>query len=499
MILDYVLEMEGINKAFPGVQALDDAQLRVRPGTVHSLMGENGAGKSTLMRCLFGIYQKDSGGIRLGGEPVDFRSPKQALDHGVAMVHQELNQVHTRSVMENIWLGRFPKDAIGGVSHKKMYTMTKQIFDNLDIQIDPKEKIRALSISKRQMVEIAKAVSFNSSVIVFDEPTSSLTEVEVEQLFSIIGKLRTQGCGIVYISHKMNEILRISDEVTVMRDGKWVATTPVNELTMDILVRQMVGREITNVYPPKTNKPGDTVLEVKGLSAEHINLKGASFTARSREILGFAGLMGAGRTELLETIFGVATRKDGEVFVNGKKVFNRNARTAKRNGFSMLTEERRQTGIFSVLDITANTVVANLKSYVRGGVYLQGKGMVQDTVKSIKQLSIKTPSHRTRIRSLSGGNQQKVILGRWLLTNPNILLLDEPTRGIDVGAKYEIYKLMIELASQGKTILMVSSEMPELLGVCDRIIVMSGGRVAGEVDAKETSQEEILELAAKYV
>ena len=499
MRLDYVLEMEGINKAFPGVLALDDAQLRVRPGTVHSLMGENGAGKSTLMRCLFGIYQKDSGGIRLGGEPVDFRSPKQALDHGVAMVHQELNQVHTRSVMENIWLGRFPKDAIGGVSHKKMYTMTKQIFDNLDIQIDPKEKIRALSISKRQMVEIAKAVSFNSSVIVFDEPTSSLTEVEVEQLFSIIGKLRTQGCGIVYISHKMNEILRISDEVTVMRDGKWVATTPVNELTMDILVRQMVGREITNVYPPKTNKPGDTVLEVKGLSAVHINLKGASFTARSCEILGFAGLMGAGRTELLETIFGVATRKDGEVFVNGKKVLNRNAGTAKRNGFSMLTEERRQTGIFSVLDITANTVVANLKSYVRGGVYLQGKGMVRDTVKSIKQLSIKTPSHRTRIRSLSGGNQQKVILGRWLLTNPNILLLDEPTRGIDVGAKYEIYKLMIELANQGKTILMVSSEMPELLGVCDRIIVMSGGRVAGELDAKETSQEEILELAAKYV
>jgi len=499
MRLDYALEMEGISKTFPGVKALDDVRLCVRPGTVHSLMGENGAGKSTLMRCLFGIYQKDSGDIRLGGDPVDFRSPKQALDHGVAMVHQELNQVHTRSVMENIWLGRFPKDAVGGVSHKKMYAKTKEIFDDLGIQVDPKEKIRNLSISQRQMVEIAKAVSFHSSVIVFDEPTSSLTETEVEQLFGIIDKLREQGCGIVYISHKMNEILRISDEVTVMRDGKWVATTPVTELTMDILIRQMVGREITNVYPPKNNVPGEPVLEVKGLSAVHINLKDASFTAKRGEILGFAGLMGAGRTELLETIFGIATRKGGEVFVNGKKVSNRNAGVAKRNGFSMLTEERRHTGIFSVLDITANTVVANLKSYVRGGVYLQSKNMARDTANSIEQLSIKTPSQRTRIRSLSGGNQQKVILGRWLLTNPDILLLDEPTRGIDVGAKYEIYKLMIELACQGKTILMVSSEMPELLGVCDRIIVMSGGRIAGEVDAKETTQEEILALAAKYV
>lgn len=496
---EYLLEMRGISKEFPGVKALDDVKLYVRPGTVHSLMGENGAGKSTLMKCLFGIYQKDSGEIRLNGVEVNFRSPRQALDSGIAMVHQELNQVHTRPVMENIWLGRFPKDRVGGVSHKKMYEMTRAIFDDLGIQVDPREKISALSVSRRQMVEIAKAVSFNSRVIVFDEPTSSLTEVEVEQLFGIITKLRARGCGIVYISHKMNEILRISDEVTVMRDGRWVATTPASELSMDEMIRQMVGREITNVYPPKTNVPGKTVLKVEGLTAEYVNLKDVSFEARDGEILGFAGLMGAGRTELLETLFGVATLKSGAVYVHDKRVFNLNSGMAKRNGFALLTEDRRQTGIMGVLDVTANTTIANLKHYLKGGIYLSRSQMIRDTKAQIDRLAIKTPSTMTRISSLSGGNQQKVILGRWLLTQPEILLLDEPTRGIDVGAKYEIYKLMIQLAEQGKTVLMVSSEMPELLGVCDRIIVMSGGRIAGEVNPKDTSQEIIMALAAKYV
>ncbi len=504
-IAQYLLEIEGVSKEFPGVKALDNVRLRVRPGTVHSLMGENGAGKSTLMKCLFGIYQMDSGSIRLDGAEVRFRSPRQALDNGVAMVHQELNQVHTRPVMENIWLGRFPKDAAGGVSHKKMAALTQQVFDELGIRINPKEKIRNLSVSRRQMVEIAKAVSFHSRVIVFDEPTSSLTEVEVEQLFSIIRKLRADGCGIIYISHKMEEILRISDEVTVMRDGKWVATTPVGELTMDILIRQMVGREMTNVYPPKTNEPGEDILSVTGLCAQFSHLKDVSFTARRGEILGFAGLMGAGRTELLETLFGIATRKAGEIVYQGRPIVNKKPGVSKKNGFALLTEERRQTGIFSVLDITANTVVANLRKYLKAGIYLRNRDMARDTARSVDQLSIKTPSTKTRIRSLSGGNQQKVILGRWLLTEPEVLLLDEPTRGIDVGAKYEIYKLMIELANQGKTILMVSSEMPELLGICDRIIVMSGGRIAGEVvpprdaEQKKQTQEEIMALAAKYV
>ncbi len=496
---EYLLEMRNITKEFPGVKALDDVHLLIRPGTVHSLMGENGAGKSTLMKCLFGIYLKDAGSILLDGQEVDFRSPRQALDSGVAMVHQELNQVHTRSVMENIWLGRFPQSKLGVVDHKEMYRRTKEIFDDLSINIDPKAIIRTLSVSQRQMVEIAKAVSFHSKVIVFDEPTSSLAETEAEQLFSIIRMLRERGCGIIYISHKMNEILRISDEVTVMRDGRWVATTNANELTMEILIRQMVGREITSIYPPKTNTPGDVVLEVENLSATYLNLADVSFCARRGEILGFAGLVGAGRTELMETIFGTATRKCGAMKKNGAPIHNRNSTAAMKNGFALITEERRQTGIFGVLDILANTTVANMKHYIKHHLYLSDKEMKKDTDWAVETLRVKTPSQKTKIRSLSGGNQQKVIVGRWLLTQPDILLMDEPTRGIDVGAKYEIYQLMIDLATSGKTVLVVSSEMPELLGVCDRIIVMSNGRIAGEVDAKTASQEGILTLAAKYV
>jgi methyl-galactoside transport system ATP-binding protein len=496
---EYLLEMQHITKEFPGVKALDDVHLLIKPGSVHSLMGENGAGKSTLMKCLFGIYLKDSGTILLGSQEVNFNSPRQALDSGVAMVHQELNQVHTRSVMENIWLGRFPKTKLGAVDHKEMYRRTKEIFDDLEISVDPKAIIRTLSISQRQMVEIAKAVSFHSKIIVFDEPTSSLAETEVEQLFGIIHMLRERGCGIIYISHKMNEILRISDEVTVMRDGKWVATTKAEDLTMEILIRQMVGREITNIYPEKTNTPGEVVLEVNDLSATYLNLKDVSFKARRGEILGFAGLIGAGRTELMETIFGVATKKSGTILKNGKIIHNRNSTSAMKNGFALITEERRQTGIFGVLDILENTTVAKMKGYLKHHLYLSEKDMKKDTDWAVETLRIKTPSQKTKIRSLSGGNQQKVIVGRWLLTTPDILLMDEPTRGIDVGAKYEIYQLMIDLAASGKTVLMVSSEMPELLGVCDRIIVMSNGRIAGEVNARATSQEEILTLAAKYV
>lgn len=496
---EYLLEMQHITKEFPGVKALDDVHLLIKPGTVHSLMGENGAGKSTLMKCLFGIYLKDSGTILLEGQEVDFRSPRQALDSGVAMVHQELNQVHTRSVMENIWLGRFPKTKLGTVDHKEMYRRTKEIFNDLEISVDPKAIIRTLSVSQRQMVEIAKAVSFHSKIIVFDEPTSSLAETEVEQLFGIIHMLRERGCGIIYISHKMNEILRISDEITVMRDGNWVATTKAEDLTMEILISQMVGREITNIYPEKTNTPGDVVLEVNNLSATYLNLKDVSFKARRGEILGFAGLIGAGRTELMETIFGVATKKSGTIIKNGNVIHNRNSTSAMKNGFALITEERRQTGIFGVLDILENTTIANIKGYIKHHLYLSEKDMKKDTGWAIETLRIKTPSQKTKIRSLSGGNQQKVIVGRWLLTTPDILLLDEPTRGIDVGAKYEIYQLMIDLAASGKTVLMVSSEMPELLGVCDRIIVMSNGRIAGEVNARTTSQEEILTLAAKYV
>jgi methyl-galactoside transport system ATP-binding protein len=494
-----LLEMRGITKEFPGVKALDNVDLTVRPGTVHALMGENGAGKSTLMKCLFGIYNRDSGTILLDGKEVSFKSSKEALENGVAMVHQELNQALTRSVTDNLWLGRYPK--VGGlmVSESIMRKRTREIFDQLDIRVDPKAIMSTLPVSQRQMVEIAKAVSYDAKVIVFDEPTSSLTETEVEHLFRIINMLRDKGCGIIYISHKMEEILRISNDVTIMRDGQWVATRPAKELTMDDIIKLMVGRELTNRFPPKENVPGDVILEVEHLSGKYTRLKEASFQLRQGEILGIAGLDGSGRTEVLENLFGAMTKGSGTIRLHGKEIANKNPRESIKNGFALLTEERRATGIFGIRDIRDNTVISNLKSYLMGGICLSDKKMKADTDWAIQAMRIKTPSQSTQIRSLSGGNQQKVIIGRWLLTKPEVLLLDEPTRGIDVGAKYEIYQLIINLAKEGKGVIMVSSEMPELLGVCDRILVMSGGQLAGEVDAKNTSQEEILTLAAKYV
>ena len=496
---DVLLRMVDITKTFPGVKALDHVSLEVKAGTVHALMGENGAGKSTLMKCLFGIYNKDEGHIYLEGKEVNFKSSKEALDNGVAMVHQELNQALKRSVMDNIWLGRYPKTLGVAVNEKKMYKDTKAIFDELDINVDPRRIMSTMPVSQRQMVEIAKAVSYNSKIIVFDEPTSSLTEEEVEHLFKIINMLRDRGVGIIYISHKMAEIKRISDEITVMRDGTWVATRPAAELEMAQIIKLMVGRELTNQFPPKTNKPGEVYLKVEGLTGMYNQLKDVSFVARRGEILGLAGLDSSGRTETLESIFGVRTRKEGVIILDGKVCKNRNAGESIKNGFALLTEERRATGIFGVLNIRENTVISSLKRHKRMGFYLSSKSQKKDTQYYIDALRTKTPTQETKIRSLSGGNQQKVIIARWLLTEPEVLLLDEPTRGIDVGAKYEIYQLILDLALAGKTVIMVSSEMPELLGVCDRIVVMSGGRVAGEVDTANTSQEEIMTLAAKYV
>ena len=497
---DILLQMVGISKSFPGVKALDNVSLNVHGGTVHALMGENGAGKSTLMKCLFGIYSKDSGHIYLEGKEIDFKSSREALDNGVAMVHQELNQALKRSVMDNIWLGRYPT-VMGGlaVNEKKMYEDTMAVFEELGINVDPHRIMSTMPVSQRQMVEIAKAVSYNSKVIVFDEPTSSLTEEEVEHLFKIINMLRDRGVGIIYISHKMAEIKRISDYITIMRDGQWIATERAADLEMNDIIRLMVGRELTNQFPPKTNVPGDVYLKVDGLTGMYNQLRDVSFYARRGEILGLAGLDSSGRTETLESIFGIRTRKEGIISLNDQPCFNRSAGESIKNGFALLTEERRATGIFGVLDIRANTVISSLKRHLRFGLYLSGKTQREDTQYYIDAMHTKTPSQETKIRSLSGGNQQKVIIGRWLLTEPEVLLLDEPTRGIDVGAKYEIYQLILDLANKGKTVIMVSSEMPELLGVCDRIVVMSGGRVAGEVDARNTTQEEIMTLAAKYV
>ena len=496
---DVLLQMTDICKEFPGVKALDHVSLTVKRGTVHALMGENGAGKSTLMKCLFGMYAKNSGQIFLEGKEINFKNSKEALENGVAMVHQELNQALKRNVMDNLWLGRYPKIAGVMVNEKKIYDDTKAVFKELGIDVDPKRIMSTMPVSQRQMVEIAKAVSYNSKVIVFDEPTSSLTEQEVEHLFEIINMLRDRGCGIIYISHKMAEILRISDEVTIMRDGQYVATRPSSELTTDEIIRLMVGRELTNQFPPKTNTPGEVALEVEHLTAQYSLLKDVSFNVRKGEIVGLAGLDGSGRTETLENIFGIATRHSGTIRLYGKEVKNRNARESIKNGFAMLTEERRATGIFGILNIRENTVISSLKKHLRMGFWLDEKSMKKDTQWSIDAMHTKTPTQETKIRSLSGGNQQKVILGRWLLTEPEVLLLDEPTRGIDVGAKYEIYQLIIDLANKGKCVIVVSSEMPELLGICDRILVMSGGRLAGEVNASETTQEEIMTHAAKYV
>jgi methyl-galactoside transport system ATP-binding protein len=495
----YLLEMNNISKEFPGVKALDGVTLRIRPGTVHALMGENGAGKSTLMKCLFGIYHADAGEIILDGQLTHFTEAKQALDHGVSMVHQELNQVRQRSVMENIWLGRFPMKG-PFIDHKAMYEETLRIFKDLDISTDPRELIHRLSVSQKQMVEIAKAVSYNSKIIVMDEPTSSLTEKEVEHLFRIIRVLRDKGCGIIYISHKMEEILKISDEVTIMRDGKWIATKLAEELTTDEIIRLMVGRDLSHRFPPKENTPSEVILKVEGLTATYQpSLRDVSFDLHKGEILGVAGLVGAKRTDIIEAIFGLRHLASGKITLHGKELRIRNPEEAMRHGLSLLTEERRSTGIFPRLSVSFNALVANMKSYQGRFGLLDSKREEQDTDWVINSLRVKTPSHKTTIGSLSGGNQQKVILGRWLLTKPEVLMLDEPTRGIDVGAKYEIYQLMINLAKEGKGIIMVSSEMPELLGVTDRILVMSNGRVAGILNTKEATQEEILRLSAKYL
>ena len=447
----YLLEMNNICKEFPGVKALDGATLKVRPHSVHALMGENGAGKSTLMKCLFGIYEKDSGEILFEGKPINFKSSKEALENGVSMVHQELNQVLQRNVLDNIWLGRYPRKGLF-IDEKKMYEDTKKIFNDLGIDVDPRAKMGDLAVSARQMVEIAKAVSYNSKILIMDEPTSSLTEKEVEHLFRIIRKLREKGCGIVYISHKMEEIKAISDDITILRDGKWIGTKSVADLSTDQIISMMVGRDLTNRFPPKDNEVKEMILKVEGLTAKNQpSINDVSFELHKGEILGIAGLVGAKRTDIVETIFGIREKESGKIFINGKEVKNHNPNEAIANGFSLVTEERRATGIYSVLDICFNSTIANLDSYKKSKFsLLSNKNLSRDTQWVIDSMHVKTPSQKTTIGSLSGGNQQKVILGRWLLTEPEVLMLDEPTRGIDVLAKYEIYQLMIDLAKKGK-------------------------------------------------
>ncbi|EBM1695773.1 galactose/methyl galactoside ABC transporter ATP-binding protein MglA [Salmonella enterica] len=496
---EYLLEMRGINKSFPGVKALDNVNLNVRPHSIHALMGENGAGKSTLLKCLFGIYQKDSGSIVFQGKEVDFHSAKEALENGISMVHQELNLVLQRSVMDNMWLGRYPTKGMF-VDQDKMYQDTKAIFDELDIDIDPRARVGTLSVSQMQMIEIAKAFSYNAKIVIMDEPTSSLTEKEVNHLFTIIRKLKERGCGIVYISHKMEEIFQLCDEITILRDGQWIATQSLEGLDMDKIIAMMVGRSLNQRFPDKENKPGDVILEVRHLtSLRQPSIRDVSFDLHKGEILGIAGLVGAKRTDIVETLFGIREKSSGTITLHGKKINNHTANEAINNGFALVTEERRSTGIYAYLDIGFNSLISNIRNYKNKVGLLDNSRMKSDTQWVIDSMRVKTPGHRTQIGSLSGGNQQKVIIGRWLLTQPEILMLDEPTRGIDVGAKFEIYQLIAELAKKGKGIIIISSEMPELLGITDRILVMSNGLVSGIVDTKTTTQNEILRLASLHL
>ncbi len=500
---EYRLEMRNVSKAFPGVQALDNAQLKLRPGTVHALMGENGAGKSTLMKCMFGIYKMDEGEIIYEGKPVHIDNPLQALNLGIAMVHQELQPITERSVAENIYVGRYPTKKVLGaipvIDHETMYRNTEALLEKVHMDFDPKQRLGSLSVSQMQLVEIAKAVSADCKVLILDEPTSSLSQREVEALFRIIRDLRDEGVSIVYISHKMDEILRISDEVTIMRDGKYIGTWDSQDLTTDKIITHMVGRELTNLYPPRENVPGEVVFEVKNFtSINPRSFRNISFSLRKGEVLGVAGLVGAQRTELMEGIFGVRSTDHGTVTYKGKELKISRPRDAIQRSIAMLTEDRRATGIFGVLPVDDNVSIASLDRYLEMGLFLN-EGKIEQLVQdNVAKLSIKTPSTKTLISSLSGGNQQKVLISRWLANDPDILILDEPTRGIDVGAKYEIYTIIASLAKQGKSIIMISSELPELIGMADRILVMCDGRLTGEVTGAHATQEEIMALATQF-
>jgi methyl-galactoside transport system ATP-binding protein len=496
---DFLLEMNGICKSFPGVKALDHATLKVRPGTVHALVGENGAGKSTLMKCLFGIYSKDEGEIIIDGKPTHIVNPFDALTKGIAMVHQELQPIMERSIAENIYCGRFPLKYHLYIDHKKMYEDSVQLLKEVKMNFDPKVKLSTLSVSQMQSVEIAKAVSANARIIIMDEPTSSLTQNEVDNLFEIINSLRKKGISIIYISHKMDEILSISDDVTIMRDGQYIGTWDAKELTIDMIVTKMVGRELKNLYPPKSNIPAEVIFEVNNLtSIREKSFKDVNFQLRKGEILGIGGLVGAQRSELFEAIFGIRGIKKGTISYKGKNIKIRRPKDAIKQGIALLTEDRRATGIFGVLSIAENVSIASLNQYVDFGFILNNRKIEELVQDNVKKLSIKTPSSKTKIQSLSGGNQQKVIISRWLANDPDVFILDEPTRGIDVGAKYEIYTIIAELAKQGKSIVMISSELPELIGMSDRIIVMCDGRVSGEVVGEEATQENIMSLATKF-
>jgi inositol transport system ATP-binding protein len=494
MSREYILKMDHITKEFPGVKALDGVQLHVKKGTVHALMGENGAGKSTLMKILIGIYSPDAGTVIFDGAPLELDNIRMALDKGISMIHQELSPVPHMTVAENIFLGREPTSGkLGLVNHKKMEQDTLALFERLDININPRVKMSELSVANMQMVEIAKAISYNSKLIIMDEPTSAITEKEVNHLFNIIRALKKQDVSIIYITHKMDELKEITDEFTVLRDGKYVGTKPSSEITKDQLIEMMVGRELSRVFNKKDAKIGDVALSVHNFSRKG-KFDDVSFEVKAGQILGFAGLMGSGRTEVMESLFGVHPPDSGEIYVNGQLTSIKSPRDAIKSGIGFLTEDRKLTGLFLPLSVQDNMITVNINRYLGNG-FLKKRKILEDSEAQRQKLSIKTPNLQQPIKYLSGGNQQKALIARWLLHDPEILILDEPTRGIDVGAKSEIYNLIFDLAQKGKAIIVVSSELPEILGLCDRVIVMHDGRKTGDIDSKDATQENIMQMA----
>lgn len=495
---DVVLEIKNLSKSFGKNKVLDGINLTVRQGSVMGLMGENGAGKSTMMKCLFGIYTRDEGSISLLNKSIEFKNPKEALESGVAMVHQELNLCLDRTVTDNLFLGRYPTN-FGIVDEIKMFESASSLFSSLNMNVNPKTIMRTMSVSQRQMVEIAKAVSYNAKLIVLDEPTSSLTEREVKKLFSIIRALQKKGVSFIYISHKMDEVFEVCDEVAVLRDGKMILSKPVAETDMNEIISAMVGRSLDKRFPDVDNVPGEDFLKIKNLKTKYAPvLEDISFTVRKGEILGLYGLVGAGRSELLEALFGIRTIESGSISINDKYLKFKSSKEAMAHGFALLTEERKLNGMFGKDTIEFNTVITNLNNYKTIGV-LSKRKIREAANREIETMRTRCLSADQSISALSGGNQQKVIIGKWLERSPDVFLMDEPTRGIDVGAKYEIYQLIIKMAKEGKTIIVVSSEMPEILGITNRIAVMSNRRLAGIVNTKETDQETLLRLSAKYL
>ncbi|WP_263262932.1 sugar ABC transporter ATP-binding protein [Pseudomonas sp. RIT-PI-S] len=490
----YLLEVVNVSKSFPGVKALANVQLRLRPGTVLALMGENGAGKSTLMKIIAGLYQPDVGELRLNGVAVRFDAPLQAQQAGIAMIHQELNLMPFMTIAENIWLGREPTHALGLVDHRRMRRQTQALLDRLRIDLDPDDTVGTLSIAGRQMVEIAKAVSYDSGVLIMDEPTSAITEKEVAHLFSIIEDLKAQGKGIIYITHKMAEVFRIADEVAVFRDGHYIGLQRADSMDGDALVAMMVGRQLTQMFPERAAPREQVLMSVRELALKGV-FSGVSFDLHAGEVLGIAGLMGAGRTNVAETLFGITPATSGHILIDGEPVIMNDPCLAIRHGMALLTEDRKESGIFPCLSVGENMEVAVLGNFANAG-FIQSTRLHALCEDMRKQLRVKTPSLDQCIANLSGGNQQKALLARWLMTHPRILILDEPTRGIDVGAKAEIYRLIANLAAEGLAVVMISSELPEVLGLSDRVMVMHEGRVTGFLDRHEATQERVMHLAS---